>query len=93
MSEPPGGENHGRKRTAEGGWMRLDEDTAQAYDAHLTVDPEPQVYHRPNPPEDTLVHGRVSTYTNHGCRCERCREAQREYVASYRAGRLPEADL
>ena len=36
-----------------------------------------------------VQHGRVSTYTNHGCRCEWCREAVREYANS----RKPESVL
>jgi len=27
--------------------------------------------------DDRWEHGKVSTYTNHGCRCARCKEAQR----------------
>lgn len=29
------------------------------------------------------VHGRISIYTNHKCRCDACREAWREYSVSY----------
>lgn len=84
MSEPPGGHNHGRKRGAEGGWVPLDEDLAQAYEAHLTVEPEPQAYHRPSKPFDTIRHGTRAGYTNDGCRCEECRAAEREYRRTYR---------
>lgn len=28
-------------------------------------------------------HGKISTYTNHKCRCDECREAWREYSRSY----------
>lgn len=29
-------------------------------------------------------HGSASTYRNHACRCDKCREAQRDAVADYR---------
>jgi hypothetical protein len=32
---------------------------------------------------DDPRHGKVSSYTNHRCRCEKCREAQRQYMAWY----------
>ena len=32
-------------------------------------------------------HGKVGTYTNNMCRCERCTGAMREYIRSYRSGR------
>ncbi|WP_289009369.1 hypothetical protein [uncultured Thermomonospora sp.] len=35
-------------------------------------------------PRQQPVHGRVSTYTNHGCRCEPCTRAQAEAAAARR---------
>jgi hypothetical protein len=35
-------------------------------------------------PQDTFVHGRRSTYTNQGCRCDDCRRANREAIREYR---------
>jgi hypothetical protein len=33
-----------------------------------------------------LIHGRRSTYTNHGCRCEACAKANRDYQRPYMRG-------
>jgi hypothetical protein len=30
-----------------------------------------------------MVHGSASTYSNHGCRCDECRTAKREYDLDY----------
>jgi hypothetical protein len=30
-----------------------------------------------------MVHGLASTYSNHGCRCDECRTAKREYDLDY----------
>jgi hypothetical protein len=38
-----------------------------------------QLSANPGPP-----HGHRSTYVNHGCRCEPCRQAQRDYYAARR---------
>lgn len=34
------------------------------------------------------AHGTVSRYTNDGCRCDACGEAQRTYMREYRARRM-----
>lgn len=34
------------------------------------------------------AHGRYSTYTNKGCRCDECREANRIASANYRRRRI-----
>jgi len=34
-----------------------------------------------------MRHGKYSTYSNHGCRCDACREAWNEYYTSYRRAR------
>lgn len=36
---------------------------------------------------DNLKHGSCTTYTYHGCRCDECKRAQREYMRSYRSTR------
>jgi queuine/archaeosine tRNA-ribosyltransferase len=33
-----------------------------------------------------MKHGKYSTYTNHRCRCEACRRANREHSAHLRKG-------
>ena len=85
MQEPPGGINYGRKRTQDGGWVRLEEDLARAYEAQLTVDPEEPAYHRSVKPADTIRHGTLSAYNNDRCRCELCRAAMRDYGRKRRA--------
>lgn len=37
--------------------------------------------HRPNTP---IPHGTLGGYTNHGCRCDDCRRANRENQRTYR---------
>ena len=37
--------------------------------------------------ESAITHGRYSTYTNHGCRCDECREAWRIYSKDLRERR------
>jgi hypothetical protein len=34
---------------------------------------------------DDQRHGRYTTYTNHACRCDRCRSAMREWMETYRS--------
>jgi hypothetical protein len=84
MAEPPGGHQHGRKRGVDGGWVELDEVVAAAYEEHMTLDPQSHPYHRPVKPEDTIVHGTRSAYVNDRCRCDDCREANREYIRTRR---------
>lgn len=36
---------------------------------------------------DDPRHGRYSSYTNYGCRCDQCRNARREYYVDYEARR------
>jgi hypothetical protein len=38
-----------------------------------------------------LWHGTMSGYTNHGCRCDRCRAAKAEYTTRYRDQRFAES--
>lgn len=33
----------------------------------------------------TTEHGTISMYCNNGCRCDLCRDAQRQYMRRYRA--------
>jgi hypothetical protein len=84
ISEPPGGHQYGRKRGLGGGWIPLNEDLAAAYEEDLTVESAPQAYHRPTKPEDTIVHGTLSAYTNDRCRCDVCRKAMRDWKRSRR---------
>lgn len=42
------------------------------------------VKQRKGRPTHQLVHGRATTYTNHGCRCEPCTRAATEKTAAYR---------
>lgn len=95
MQEPPGGANHGRKRGGEGGWISLSEDIAQAYEEHLTVDPEDPTYHRPVKPEDTIPHGTATAYRNGKCRCDLCRAYKRDSMRRWRniSRTKPEANL
>lgn len=55
-----------------------------AWEAHLAAPPRPSwadapVYYHPHEEDAGPVHGRMSTYTNHRCRCDECREARRTY--------------
>lgn len=34
-----------------------------------------------------MTHGKTSTYTNYGCRCDECREAHNAYMGRYKARR------
>ncbi len=38
--------------------------------------------------KDALTHGRVSTYSNYGCRCDPCRQAKAAYTQEYKKGRI-----
>jgi hypothetical protein len=42
------------------------------------------------PEGSKMKHGRVSTYTNLGCGCWRCRRAASEYSKAYRARKAEE---
>lgn len=33
-------------------------------------------------------HGTLATYCNHGCRCDDCRTAQRDYMRRYRSTQI-----
>jgi hypothetical protein len=37
-----------------------------------------------------MEHGKSSGYTNGGCRCDACSEAQRVYYAAWRAAKRPQ---
>lgn len=76
MSEPPGGENHGRTRT-EGGWRSLEPHYEQDL-PYVIVDPE---YRRTT----SYEHGTLAKYNHGRCRCELCRQAMREYRRSRRS--------
>lgn len=78
MAEPPGGHNHGKSR-GNGVWVRLDEDTARAFQADLSVEAEDDVYRRPVKPEETIVHGTLAAYNHDECRCSLCRAAMSTY--------------
>ena len=71
MSEPPGGENHGRRRGA-GDWLRLDRAAHEfaEYGFEYFVDLE--------------IHGTAASYRA-GCRCDSCRRAKRDEMRAYRA--------
>jgi DNA-directed RNA polymerase specialized sigma24 family protein len=49
--------------------------------------PTRPVKRRRGRPEHQLVHGRASTYTNHGCRCASCTQAATVRAAAYRRAR------
>ena len=38
------------------------------------------------------VHGTAGGYSNHGCRCEQCREANNAYQSQWRTSKLPEME-
>lgn len=70
LSEAPGGDNHGRKRTG-GSWLRLDNAAHEYQDLKFEY------------LIDVESHGTRATYQA-GCRCEPCRRANREYVRQRR---------
>jgi hypothetical protein len=79
MAEPPGGENHGRVRSS-GGWRSLEPIHTEL--DYIVPDPE---YGKGRRRKDTSIpHGTRGGYTNHRCRCDLCRHAQREYIGAYR---------
>lgn len=81
MSEPPGGENHGRVRT-EGGWRSLEPRADGDIIPYVVDNPEYR---------DTLqyAHGTRSRYIHASCRCALCRKAERDYRRRLRARRPP----
>ena len=84
MSEPPGGDNHGRRMTA-GGWWSLEEDFAKSFQGGLTIEKfEPAPRPRSIKPDDVIRHGTLAAYQNDKCRCGLCRAAQREYMRQWR---------
>lgn len=83
MEGPPGGENHGRRRSI-GGWWDLEEDFSKSFQAGLSIEEFETPKRRSVKPEDTIRHGTLSAYKNDRCRCERCRAAQREYMQEWR---------
>lgn len=88
MSEPPGGENHGRVRT-ESGWR----DLSATFDLDLPYiidDPEWRSGRRRQKTIDEIAHGTRSAYVNDRCRCPVCREANAEYIRRFRANRRPQ---
>lgn len=76
MEEAPGGENHGRVRT-EGGWRSLE--PRPDIDLPFIID-DPEYREARN-----YAHGTRSRYVM-GCKCARCRKANRDYQRSRRAG-------
>jgi integrase len=53
--------------------------------AHKTGHTDADAASLPQSAQEADEHGRIGTYTNHGCRCERCRAAYARYRASRRA--------
>ena len=83
MSEPPSGDNHGRRRSV-GGWWDLQEDFSRAFQGGLTIEELEGPKHRPDKPEETIRHGTLGAYQNDRCRCDDCRAAQRKYMQEWR---------
>lgn len=93
MAEPPGGDNHGRKRRG-GGWHTLESTEASVFlggDLYVIENPEDRRRTRPNKTWDTIVHGTASAYQN-DCRhhpdgpCDACRAAWAAYKRKRRNG-------
>ena len=81
MEEPPGGGNHGRRRTGEGSWERLD----HAQQASLEEKFRYMI--------EVPIHGTRDCYVNERCRCKACRRANARYERQRRrgaSGNLPE---
>ena len=79
MSEPPGGHNHGRKRSAYG-FVDLDSNVFRAIEGGLSLDEgDEQARKRAEKPKDTIRHGTLAAYTNDRCRCEKCRASMAEW--------------
>ena len=84
MAEPPGGVNHGRRKTVTGGWQPL-----EAVD--YTWDGEEK---KPVPVGDDLPtsrrhvgkrrHGTTYTYVKIGCRCQVCKDGWARYIRERR---------
>lgn len=64
LMEAPGGENHGRRKGPQGGWVSNE---AEDWGSNLEY-----IVHVP-------IHGLRSTYVQDGCRCRACRRANAEY--------------
>jgi hypothetical protein len=89
LAEPPRGHNQGLARGDNGGFRDLNtrgEPTAEeGYDVDLFITRR-KTFKRPySRPPETLLHGNMSTYTNHKCRCDQCKMAMRDYFRLRRA--------
>lgn len=86
MEEIPGGENHGRQRSHDGGWVPLGTEEHQPYDDDLSFHTfeRQSPYHRFPKPEDTIRHGTRSGYATDGCRCKECKAANAAYMKARR---------
>jgi hypothetical protein len=82
MEEPPGGDNHGRVKGANG-WKSL-EASYEADLPYLVEDPEWRTGRRRKKEPWEIVHGTRSAYVNDQCRCDDCRTANREYIRALR---------
>lgn len=81
MEEQPGGENHGRKRSPFGTWETLGlSDHKASEDELLPQELAQGPYRRSERDADTIPHGTLGAYKNHGCRCVLCRRANADYV-------------
>lgn len=49
--------------------------------------PLERVYRRPVKPADTIRHGTLAGYRHDKCRCDPCRQANRDHIRAYRAGK------
>jgi hypothetical protein len=76
MSEPPGGENHGRVRT-DTGWRDLE--TGETFSRSPAIREDIGSRTR---------HGTLYWYTKRECRCPLCRLARAEYDRARRANPL-----
>ena len=85
MAEPPGGgESHGRRKT-EAGWRYIGE-TYESDLPYVIDDPEYNQGRRLRRSPEGIPHGTRGGYTNHRCRCDLCRKAQRDYLRKRRLG-------
>jgi len=83
LEEPPGGHNHGWERDLGGRWHSLDTRVREIHAEYLDQPPHP-ITPPSVRPFDEIPHGKVSSYTNLGCRCVECRKAMREWKRTRR---------
>lgn len=82
MASAPGGDNHGRARTA-GGWRSLERLHTEL--DYIVPDPAYNQGRRLEKSPAAIPHGTRTGYRDR-CRCAACRRAQRDYMRRYRAG-------